>query len=166
MTRPFKATQPALRPPQNSRRTPVIQHSSNPCITLCMCVRESESVFLSVTLDLYLCVGRLRRRNEPMHIATVALATLRCTFSWRLLIVETTPCKLKKSSVIVFSVSPDILCTTNLLLALTGSLSQSEKKKKVTRFTVATNDCTALVSFSIDPRDTHSRATVHHDAQV
>lgn len=53
------------------------------CVGVCVCERErvSVSVFMSVKLDLYLRVGRLRRTNEPMHIATVALATLRCTFS-------------------------------------------------------------------------------------
>lgn len=59
MTRPLKATQPALRKPPNSRRTPVIRCSPDHRITsrACLCERHSESVFIIVKLDLYLCVG-------------------------------------------------------------------------------------------------------------
>jgi len=53
MTTPGRATTPARRRSQNSRRTPVMKHAISPSFTVWM--RVSESVFMSVKMDLYLC---------------------------------------------------------------------------------------------------------------
>lgn len=69
MTRPFTANRPALRPPQNSRCTPVKMHSStNPCITLCLCERQRVSQCWRALR--WICTYALGGHSTEIHLCT------------------------------------------------------------------------------------------------